>query len=91
MLQAANIDLFNPLVPKAQYSGGQNLLFPLQASLHIFIFYTLSSASALMGLSALRIMRLICNARKINLTKRVHLSPAWFKVLRDVHNAYLEN
>ena len=28
MLQAA----FNPLVPKAQYSGGQNVLFPLQVS-----------------------------------------------------------
>ena len=30
MLQAANIDLFNPLVPKAHNSGCQNLLFPLQ-------------------------------------------------------------
>ena len=29
MLQAANIDLFNPLVPKAQNSECQSLLFPL--------------------------------------------------------------
>ena len=32
MLQAANIDLFNPLVPEAHNSRWQNLLFPLQAS-----------------------------------------------------------
>ena len=30
MLQEANIDLFNPLVPKAHISECQNLLFPLQ-------------------------------------------------------------
>ena len=30
MLQAANTDLFNPLVPKAHNSDCQNLLFPLQ-------------------------------------------------------------
>ena len=30
MLQAANTDLFNPLVPKAHNSKGQNLLFTLQ-------------------------------------------------------------
>ena len=30
MLQAANTDLFNPLVPKARNSECQNLLFPLQ-------------------------------------------------------------
>ena len=30
MLQAANIDLFNPLVPKAHNSKRQNLIFPLQ-------------------------------------------------------------
>ena len=30
MLQAANTDLFNPLVPKAHNSECQNLLFPLQ-------------------------------------------------------------
>ena len=30
MLQAANTDLFNPLVPKAHKSEWQNLLFPLQ-------------------------------------------------------------
>ena len=30
MLQAANTDLFNPLVPKAHNSEYQNLLFPLQ-------------------------------------------------------------
>ena len=30
MLQAANTDLFNPLVLKAQDSERQNLLFPLQ-------------------------------------------------------------
>ena len=30
MLQAANIDLFNPLVPKAHNSECQNLPFPLQ-------------------------------------------------------------
>ena len=30
MFQAANIELFNPLVPKAQNSECQNLLFPLQ-------------------------------------------------------------
>ena len=41
MLQAANTDLFNPLVPKAQTSECQNLLFPLQsviAKLQIFLF-----------------------------------------------------
>ena len=30
MLQAANTDLFNPLVPNAYNSECQNLLFPLQ-------------------------------------------------------------
>ena len=30
MLQGANIDLFNPLVPKAHNSDCQNILFPLQ-------------------------------------------------------------
>ena len=30
MLQRANTDLFNPLVPKADNSECQNLLFPLQ-------------------------------------------------------------
>ena len=30
MLQGANTDLFNPLVPKAHKSECQNLLFPLQ-------------------------------------------------------------
>ena len=53
MLQAANTDLFNPLVPKAHNSECENLLFPLQinqkksvkASLRIFIF----ASSALMG------------------------------------------
>ena len=30
MLQAANTDLFNPLVSKAQNSECQNLQFPLQ-------------------------------------------------------------
>ena len=30
MLQAANNDLFNPLVPKAHNSECQNILFPLQ-------------------------------------------------------------
>ena len=30
MLQSANTDLFNPLVPKANNSELQNLLFPLQ-------------------------------------------------------------
>ena len=29
MLQAANTDLFNPLVPKAHNSERQNLQFPL--------------------------------------------------------------
>ena len=33
MLQAANTDLFNPLVPKAHNSECQNLLFPLQIKL----------------------------------------------------------
>ena len=32
MLQAANADLFNPLVPKAHKSECQNLLFSLQNS-----------------------------------------------------------
>ena len=31
MLQAANTDPYNPFVPKAQNSGCQNLLFPLQS------------------------------------------------------------
>ena len=31
MLQAADTDLFNPLVPKAQYSECQNLPFPFQS------------------------------------------------------------
>ena len=30
MLQGANTDLFNPLVPKAHKSKCQNLLFPIQ-------------------------------------------------------------
>ena len=30
MLQGANTDLFNPLVPKAHNSKCQNLRFPLQ-------------------------------------------------------------
>ena len=30
MLQEANTDLFNPLVPKSNNSECQNLLFPLQ-------------------------------------------------------------
>ena len=30
MLQAANTDFFNPVVPKAHNCGCQNLLFPLQ-------------------------------------------------------------
>ena len=30
MLQAANIDLYNPLDPKDHNSGCRNLLFPLQ-------------------------------------------------------------
>ena len=30
MLQTANIDIFNPIVTKAQNSEFQNLLFPLQ-------------------------------------------------------------
>ena len=30
MLQAANTDLFNPLVPKAHNSECQNIIFPLQ-------------------------------------------------------------
>ena len=30
MLQAANIDLFKPLIPKAHNSECPNLLFPLQ-------------------------------------------------------------
>ena len=30
MLQGANTDQFNPLVPKAHNSEHQNLLFPLQ-------------------------------------------------------------
>ena len=34
MLQAANTDLFNPLVPKAQNSECQSLLFPLQIKNH---------------------------------------------------------
>ena len=47
MLQAANTDLFNPLVPEAFNSECQNMLFPLQiepakeASLRIFIFCSL--------------------------------------------------
>ena len=53
MLQAANTDHLNPLVPKAHNSECQNLLFPLQvkpiklsqvksikSSLRIYIFYT---------------------------------------------------
>ena len=50
MLQRASIDLFNPLVPKAHNSEGQNLLFPLQIKsasqesyLAIFIFCTLGT------------------------------------------------
>ena len=30
MLQAANTDLFNPLVPKVHNNECQNILFPLQ-------------------------------------------------------------
>ena len=30
MLQAANSDLFNPLIPQAHNSECQNILFPLQ-------------------------------------------------------------
>ena len=47
MLQAANTDLSNLLVPKAHNRECQNLLFPLQiepvkvkASLRIFIVFT---------------------------------------------------
>ena len=50
MLQAANTDLFNPVVPKTPYRECQNLLVPLQikpvivkASLRIFIFCALGS------------------------------------------------
>ena len=47
MLQGANTDLFNPLVPKAHNSELQNILFPLQfkpvkaveASLRIIFFH----------------------------------------------------
>ena len=38
MLLAANTDLFNPLVPKANKSECQNLLFPLQIT---FLLYNL--------------------------------------------------
>ena len=56
MLQAANTDFFNPIVPKAHISECQNLLIPLQlsqsksvkASLRIFISWTLG----INGLSA---------------------------------------
>ena len=53
MLQAANIDLFEPLVPKAHNNECQNILFPLQIkvvkvslsySLRIFIFCTLGTS-----------------------------------------------
>ena len=49
MLQAANTDLFNPLVPKAHNSECQNLVFSLQIepvkvnlklNWRIFIFFT---------------------------------------------------
>ena len=51
MLQAANVDLFNLLVPKAHNSECQNLPFHLhsktsksdKASLRIFIFCTLGT------------------------------------------------
>ena len=50
MLQAANTDLFNPLVRKVHNSGRQNLPFPLQIKLklvkaywRIFIFSTLGT------------------------------------------------
>ena len=49
MLQAANTDLSNPLVPKAYNSECQNLLFPLQikpvksvkSKVYRFLFFTL--------------------------------------------------
>ena len=52
MLQAANTDLLNPLIPKAHSSEHQTLLFslqikpvwtPIKASLRIFIFCTLGT------------------------------------------------
>ena len=53
MLQAANTDIFIPLVPKVHNSESQNLLFPLQmkpvSQLKLiggFLFFALS---ALMG------------------------------------------
>ena len=56
MLQAANTNLLNPLVPNAHNSDCQNLPFPLQirpvcsksvkTNLRIFIFCTLSAGNA---------------------------------------------
>ena len=48
MLQRANTELFNPLVPKAHNGECQNLLLPLQimpvkVSYRIFIFCTLGT------------------------------------------------
>ena len=57
MLQEANTDLFNPLVPEIHNSECQNLSFPLQIkqlkvnlSLSWRIFIFAPSASALMGI-----------------------------------------
>ena len=57
MLQAANIDLFNPLVLKAHNSECQNLLFPLPTkSLNVSYSYNggflFSTPSALMGIGS---------------------------------------
>ena len=54
MSQAANTDLFNPLLPKAHNSERQNLLFPLQiiqfeVNLKLSWCIFISAPSALMG------------------------------------------
>ena len=43
MLQAANTDLFNPLVPNAHNSDCQNRLSQFKANWRIFIFCTLGT------------------------------------------------
>ena len=58
MLQAANTDLWNPIVPKAHNSVCQNLLFPLQIqpvkvnlmlNFRIFIFCALGTNGLRIG------------------------------------------
>ena len=53
MLQTANTELFNPLVPKAHNSECQNLLFPLQiyseSQLKLVCGFLFFAPSALMG------------------------------------------